>query len=566
MNLYDPSYLIKESQFSTGLESGFFSTSVSATLQNPDYENTATWKNEFRWASFEQDRFVIADASIDESERLIFPNSVKDLGIITTAQSDKNGNFATPIVITLQSTDTYINQTGLTVVCANFIESATIKAYRDSVLVASEDFDGNQTIENDDGYFKTQQFLFNFDTANKIELIIRKIDRPFNFFYLVDIKLGTETTFETDVLMSLEATNKFSLYGDVLEYGTLNFNLFKPELSTRYTFLKNEKITLTDGITKFNFYTRSFEESRDRKQVSASCEDFVSFFEKQYMGGFFENKPFFEVFDSICTYAEIGTSGTYFCRFDPSLFGVKVTGFIPPGTVRDALKHLMLISNVRLYKEPKSSTIQTEAFKLFENTLNDKAYDESNIIADPLFTRNEQISRVVIREHHYAQNNEETEIYHFKAIADARVTFNEPLWGFRVFEEKTEGESVEVSADQYIIHDPECNQIKFVTSTSFPIIVTAKKYTDSVVEYTSTVGQLAANSDFSEVNLDFYANSEKTQEICDFLLELYLRPYAIKFMTLERPELGGYYNILGYNLNICAVTEKNNGVFEVEAR
>ena len=158
----------------------------------------------------------------------------------------------------MQSTDTYITQTGINVVCANFIKSATIKAYRDSILIASEDFDGNQTIENDDGYFKTQQFLFSFDTANKIELIIRKIDKPFNFFYLIDIKMGVETFFETDNLTSLESTNRFSLYGDVLEYSTLNFNLFKLGYSPLYTFLKNEKITLTDDTIKFNFYTRSF--------------------------------------------------------------------------------------------------------------------------------------------------------------------------------------------------------------------------------------------------------------------------------------------------------------------
>lgn len=566
MNIRNLDSIVKDTSSSTLFEALNFSTSISATLQNPDSENTTEWKSKYRWASFEQDRFVIADASIDESERLIFPNSVKDLGIITTAQSDKDGNFETPIVITLQSVDTYINQTGLTVVCANFIESATIKAYRDSVLLAFENFFGNQTIENDDGYFKTQQFLLSFDAANKIELTIRKIDKPFNFLYLTDVKIGVEKNFYADVLISLEATNKFSLYSDVLEFSTLNFNLFKTEDSSLYTFLKNEKITLMDGPTKFNFFTRSFEESQDSEQVSVSCEDVVSFFEKQYVGGLFENKSFFEVFTSICTHAGIGLLGTYYCMFDQRLYDVKVTGFIPPGTVRDALKHLMLISNVRLYKEPRSSTNQTEEFRLFENILNEQAYDASNVVADPLFTKNEKISRVVIREHHYAQNNEETEIYHFKAIYGSRVTFNEPLWGFRVFEERTEGEPIEVSADQYISHDPECNQIKFITSTSFPIIVTAKKYTDSVVEYTSTVGQLAANSDFSEVNLDFYANSGNTQEICDFLHELYLRPYAIKFMTWERPELGGYYNILGHKLNICAVTKKNNGVFEVEAR
>lgn len=561
MELYSPSWIVKDASSSTIFEAIDFSHSVSSTLQNPNYGNTTVWRNKYRWASFEQDRFVIADASIAESDRLIFPDSIDDLGIITTAQSDKDGNFATPIVITFENGDTYVTQTGVTFVCANFIESATIKAYRDSLLVASEDFDGNQTLKADDGYFKTQQFLLNFDTANKIELTVRKIDKPFNFFYLTDFIFGIEETIKSDSLISLEATNRFPLLGDVFEYSTLNFSVFK---NKPYMFLKNEKIALTDGLTISNFFARSFEESY--KQISVSCEDFVSFLEKQYIGGLFENQNFVEVFDSICTFAGVGNLGTYYCKFDSSLFNVNITGFIPSGTVRDAIKHLMLISGVRLFKDPKPQTYRTETFKLFENVLNDKKYDESNIITEPLITKNEQISRVVIREHHYAQNNEETEIYHFKAIEGSRVTFNEPLWGFRVFEERTEGESVEVSATKYIRHISEYNEITFKTSTSFPIIVTAKKYTDSVVEYTSTTGKFAINSDYSEVNLDFYANSENTQEICDFLYELYSRPCSIKFMTLERPELGGYYDILGHKLNICAITEKNNGVFEVEAR
>ncbi len=546
-------YLTRRSQ---AISSAEFDFTISVPLQeNSDVSQIG--RSLTRWATLEKDRLKL---DVGLGERFYLANEYDKVGVVSQAQSNEDGYFvgnAVAIIATVKN-NKYVSQSGITYVGGDFITSATVNAYRDNTLVSTYQFTKEDTLNTDLGYEKKQVFFADFEVINRIEFIVWQIEKPHRFFYCFDFRLEADEEFKSDELLSVEATNKVSIYGDVLEYSTLDFELKKDQYDR--IFQKNEAISLVTNDESFLFFSQQSTENKNTYTVN--CSDFTSLLEGEFLGGMFKNVNIEGLIEGC-----LGKELSKYFLVGSSINHLSLTGYISVCTKREAMQQILLAVNARKYKSGG-----VEAFSAFKTQLNPFVYDESKIIGEPSIIRNEPLKKLIVREHNYTPNNEAVEVYNYAARPGTKVVFSEPFWKLRVFRLAKKGgsssdseEYIEIEEDASMFIEAHTNYCVFKNIYSnYDIIIRGLKYTDSVVEYIKVNPYVVENQDYLTKTIDLYIHSD-TQAVCDFLYELYSRPYSIKFSTLYRPELGGYYEILGHKLNIKSITETLSGVYEVEA-
>lgn len=540
-------YLSRKSQ---AISSKAFDFDINIALQN-NSNVSQIGASGSRWATFERDRFSL---NTDRSNRLFLANEYDEIGVVSVAQSNSTGAFTTPVKLTASVKDgKYVTQNGITFIGLNFIKSLEVYAYRDDTQVAHYNLTDADSIQTDLGFEKKQVFLVELQVVNKVEFIVSKIDKPYQFFYVRDFRLEAEEDFKNDTLISVEATNHFSVYGDNIEYSTLDFQIKKDEYDR--IFQKNEAISVIkdEGVSKF--FTRQSTEARNTYTVN--CADFTSLLESEFLGGIYNRKITGKLINDC-----IGSELSEFYMVSASIFTKELTGYLPICSKREALQQILLATNARKYK-----LNEVEVFSEFTNELQTLKYDETNIIGEPQIVRNEPLKKIIVREHNYSKNDEETEVYNWYAKNGVKVTFSQPLWDLKIYYETLDADgnkNVEEWFDQSSGIERHDNYCIITATSNFKFIIKGKTYTDSVVEYVKENPYTVENQDYLTKTVDLYIHSD-SQDVCDLLYELYSRPYSIKFTTFDCPKLGGLYDILGYQLNIKSVTEKLDGIYEVEA-
>ena len=537
---------------SLGLSSNQFEFSAQTDLQS-DGDSSVIGSSYvgFPIASFEQDRYQLKTSSKNNYELA----GDTPAGFISLNQSDSEGNLKYFGFRAEAKNGVYVSQNGLTITSANFIEELRVFTYRDGQSIGTFTLTGADSVKTDLGYKKKQAFFVELDKINRIEIFVNKIDKPYNFFYLIDFSVSIEEDMREDVLMSVDSINRFSLYGETLEYSTLDFEVLNGEHER--IFRKNESIEMIDvNGQSSNFFTR---ESTDTGYSDiVNCSDFVSLLESQFLGGMYINKNATIVIDEC-----IGQGLSRYFSFSPSLMSENISGYIPVCTKREALQQILISLNARMFKGDG-----VEFFSKLENKLNSFVYDETKVLENPQITRSEPLKKVIVRQHNYSKNTEPFEIYNHTAVKGSRILLNEPIWNVSVSISsdggKNYGDVTASVAKTYF--DYYTNYIVFKKNIPDSLLkIQAMGYTDSVVEYVKENSQTVKNEDYLTKVVDLYIHAD-AQAVCDLLYELYSRPYSIVFLTLHKPELGGYYNILGHNLNVCSIRDMMNGVYEVEAR
>ena len=540
-------YLSRKSQ---AISSKAFDFDINIALQN-NSNVSQIGASGSRWATFERDRFNL---NTDRSNRLFLANEYDEIGVVSVAQSNSTGAFTTPVKLTASvKDDKYVTQNGITFIGLNFIKSLEVYAYRDNTQVALYNLTDADSIQTDLGFEKKQVFLVELQVVNKVEFIVSKIDKPYQFFYVRDFRLEAEEDFKSDTLISVEATNHFSVYGDNIEYSTLDFQIKKDEYDR--IFQKNEAISVIkdEGVSKF--FTQQSTEARNTYTVN--CADFTSLLESEFLGGIYNRKITGKLINDC-----IGSELSEFYMVSASIFTKELTGYLPICSKREALQQILLATNARKYK-----LNEVEVFSEFKNELQTLKYDKTNIIGEPQIIRNEPLKKIIVREHNYSKNDEEIEVYNWYAKNGVQVKFSQPLWDLKIYYETLDADgnkNVEEWFDQSSGIERHDNYCVITSISNFKYIIKGKRYTDSIVEYVKENPYTVENQDYLTKTVDLYIHSD-SQAVCDLLYELYSRPYSIKFTTLDCPELGGLYDILGHQLNIKSVTEKLDGVYEVEA-
>ncbi len=495
----------------------------------------------YDFASFEQGEYITS------KPKLLYKNQ-QGLGYVTNQISDENGVFETPINI-VSVFDNYYTTTGITINSKNIILDLEIIAYRDNEEIARSSFVAEK---------KEQFYPITIELANKIEIIVEKIAEPLHFFGFFNIEYGTVRIFEEKDFQNANIVNSFSVLGDTLEYDTLDLGIVDFE-DNNYLFQKKQpvKYIFNDNV-KARFYVNEGEQSGEII-TNLNCYDDISNLEDDFLGGIYNDYSAKQLIDDILNGKQINY------EIDESINGVLLSGYLPITSRRKALQSVLLGSNIRCYKGDKLY------FKPFNTTLEDIILDETNIIDKPQKTKKQEIRSVILKNHNYSKGTEFVEAYHWyiSTTQNVTITFNHPLHSLEVYEVEGVDEngndiiSTQQSTNVTFIKK-EANYCIVSNESNNKIVIKGLKYVDSVVNYEKKNPYMAVTGSYDDINVELTISSNP-QEVCNLLYDLYSRKNSINFITFESLKVGGYYNILGENLNIKSIKQSLNGLYEVEA-
>lgn len=494
----------------------------------------------YDFASVEQDEYITG------SPKRLYDLSTS-LGFLTANTSDDNGEFVTPVTITANFS-AYFSMTGITIDSRNVIKDLNITAYRDDIEIANEDFSASG---------KNEFYPIEISLANRIIFTVSKIDKPYHFLGIFSINFGKIRIFDETEQISAQITQNFSVLGDTLEYDTLDLSIIEQEEGD-YLFQRKQPINyIKSDKAEATFYIDNGIKNDDNT-VEITAYDEIANFESTFLGGMYSEYAFNDLIDDILqgTDVEYETIGTN---------SITMTGYLPISSRRKALQTILLSSNIRCYKGEKL------VFKPLESVLEDVILDETNIIDRPQKTKKQEIRSVAVNEKVYAKGTDETEAYHWfiSTTQDVLLTFTSPLHSLKAFEVT----GVDGNGND-IVSDTESVNVQFVetganycivrNSSQNKIVIKGLNYIESTVEQKKVNPLTAINESYEDISIDLTI-SANPQAVCDLLFDLYSRKNSIRFITLEPVKIGGYYSILGENLNIKSIKNTMNGLYEVEA-
>lgn len=471
----------------------------------------------------------------------------QDLGLLTAENSNENGVFVEPIILTVNF-PLYFSMTGITINSRNIIKKITISAYQNNTEIAKQTF-SNASSDN--------FYPINIELANKIVFTIEEIDKPHHFFGIYNIEYGKIRLFNDETSINAEITNNFSVLGDTLEYDTLDLTVIDPEKED-YLFQRKQPIDfVVDDIQKARFYVDSGTELDDNT-VQLLAYDEIASLEDDFLGGMYENYPFNTLVEDIL-------SGTNINFETENTENIVLSGYLPISSRRKALQTVLQGSNIRCHKSDKI------VFKPLITQISDTILDETNIINKPQKNKKQELRSLVVKKHNYSKGVEETEIYHWyiSTTENVRISFSSPMHSLKAYEVIGVDEN-----EQDIIAETESENVKFLqtganycvisNSSSNKIVIVGLNYVDSTVDYVKENPLTAINEVYEEKVVDLTISSNP-QDVCNLLYDLYSRKNSIKFNTFVDVEMGGCYSILGEVLNIKSKYQTLNGIYEVEA-
>lgn len=494
----------------------------------------------YDFASVEQDEYITG------SPKRLYDLSTS-LGFLTADISDDDGNFTTPITLTADFS-AYFSMTGITISSRNVIKGLNITAYQDNVEVASQNFSAS-------GY--EEFYPIEIELANKIVFTVSKIDKPYHFLGIFSINFGKIRIFDETEQISAQITQNFSVLGDTLEYDTLDLSIIEQEEGD-YLFQRKQPINyiVSDKAEATFFIDNGIK--NDDNTVEITAYDEIANLESDFFGGIYNAYPLDDLLADILrgtdvVYEAIGTDD------------IELTGYLPISSRRKALQSVLQASNIRCYKGEKL------VFKALESVLNDVILDETNIVDRPQKTKKQEIRSVIVKQKVYSKGTDETEAYHWfiSTTQDVLLTFTSPLHSLKAFEVT----GVDGNGND-IVSDTESVNVQFVetganycivrNSSQNKIVIKGLNYIESTVEQKKVNPLTAINESYEDISIDLTI-SANPQAVCDLLFDLYSRKNSIRFITLEPVKIGGYYSILGENLNIKSIKNTMNGLYEVEA-
>ena len=494
----------------------------------------------YDFASLEQNEYIT-------SQPKILYKMQQNLGLLTADVSNENGVFDEPIVLTVNF-PAYFSMTGITINSRNIIKNITIIAYQNDTEIITETF-STTTKEN--------FYPINIELANKIVFIITEINEPYHFFGIFNIEYGKIRFFDDKTSVNAEITNNFSVLGDTLEYDTLDLTVIDPEKED-YLFQRKQPIDFMIGETpKARFYVDSGTELDDNT-VQVLAYDEIASLEDDFFGGMYNNYPFNSLIADIL-------SGTMVDFETKNTDNITLSGYLPITSRRKALQTILQGSNIRCYKGEKL------VLKPLETQISDIVFDETNIINKPQKNKKQEIRSLTVKQHNYSKGTEETELYHWyvSTTENVLITFSAPMHSLKAYEVTGVDEN-----GNDIISETESGNVNFIKSganyciisnkSSNKIVIKGLGYVDSTVNYVKNNPLIAINEVYEEKTVELTISSNP-QEVCNLLYDLYSRKNSIKFNTFQDLEVGGYYNILGENLNIKSKHQTLNGIYEVEA-
>lgn len=349
----------------------------------------------------------------------VFPSypETKNLGIWSNQISDENGNFETPIVLTLKSNEQYSSQ-GFTFTFDTYNDvyptRMHIQWFRE-IDGVSESLDSCDFEPDSAKYFAHNRV----DYYNKVVITFLSINMPKNRLKLRVIDYGYGTVFYGDELRNVRVLQEIDPISSEISVNTVDFVL-DSHRNIDYSFQEKQPLSVyfNGQLKATSFVKQSKRKSKFLWDVRS--EDYIGFLDRiPFYGGIYKNKKAIDLLEEIFSTANVPytTDGTFSNDI--------VNGYIPYTTCREAL------SQVAFAIQAIIDTSNSDVVRVYKlNEIVSQKIPLDRTMQGQSFTEEEKITKVEMTEHYYAPSNKVVNAYSAQESGYGEnifVAFREPL-------------------------------------------------------------------------------------------------------------------------------------------
>lgn len=350
---------------------------------------------------------------LDGSAKVPPENQTGNIGLWSTSLSDENGDFKTPIVLTLTSTSNHTS-VGLTftfdVYNDTYPTNMNIKWYRGEQLLKEGDFNPNSAF-----FFCEGRVEF----YNKVVITFSSLNMPFNRLKLRAIDYGIGTEFKGGELRNVKLIQEIDPISTQISINTCDFTLDSSS-NIEYSFQAKQPLTVT-----FNgrLIATSFVKSAKRKSKNLweiQSEDYVGLLDSiPFAGGIYVDKSAVDLFAEIFAVAKVPF------KIDKNVPNETVSGYIPYTTCRNALMQVAFAVQAII------DTSNSDVIRVYViDTELKQTIPLKRIMQGQNFTDKDRVSRVEITAHTYRPINETVELYNSRESGvgnNILLKFSQPI-------------------------------------------------------------------------------------------------------------------------------------------
>ncbi len=353
-----------------------------------------------------EDNYWILDESFLEFPDVIGNNK---MGYVSSSMSDEDGDFSTPVVLTRTFTQNHTS-VGVTFEFSQYGDYCpllNIKWYRDSELLADEDYTANSNI----CFCQKNVRIF-----NKMVITFYKTSIPRRYIRIQKIDDGIIRTFNETELKNILITEDIVEDSSSLPINTLKFELSN-QTSTDYIFQRSQPFEVKYNENLLGLYYISNAVRKSKKEFEIEAVDYIGLLDKTYfVGGIYNNSSVETILNSLFADEKI----TY--TISQSLRAKTLSGYLPYTTKREALKQIAF-AICGIVDSSRDDTIRIyELSDVVESEI-----DESKVFVGGHIETGDKITGVSVVEHNYVTTQNTVELFNGSISGNTVIVFDEPI-------------------------------------------------------------------------------------------------------------------------------------------
>ena len=447
-----------------------------------------------------------------------------DWGVWTNSKTDENADFDVDPVLSAEFENVHTS-TGITFVFEGdaYPEQIEIIWYNDSTVVASETFAPDAMT-----YFCD----LTVESYNKVVMTFSGMSLPDRHLKIAEIDYGEIKIWSKNGIISANILEEINLTSTELTINTLEFsvhddneefNMLNPD-GVYVALQEKQKLTVKEylngaAIKMGKFYLDTWENTSTTVAAFTAYDAMGLFDTIQYITSpMWSDEPAENVFEHI-----FAAAGWTDYVIEDAIKTETVRGYIPAGSVRNALHHICLSLRCSCIPNRKGSV----EIKRLPSEADAIEIEKSRKLGSPKITQNALVNSVAVTGYDFTVSTESTQLYSAELEAGSyEITFSNP--------------ATNLSASGATIVDSGINYAKISVTSSGTVAITGNKYDSQSSIYTYEAdGVTAANRAQKTVKDVYLVNGSNAEALAQFLYEDYQRRIVQKFSMALEDEIAG---------------------------
>jgi hypothetical protein len=367
----------------------------------------------------------------------------KNMGIWSKQISNENGEFETPIVLTLSADQNFSSQ-GFTFIFDTYNNiyptKINIHWWRDGE--ETTDLGEKDFVPDNPKYFAHNKVEY----YNRVVITFYSLNMPKNRLKLRSIDYGYGTVFYGDELRNTKILQEIDPISSEISINTADFVLDSNRAGIEYSFQEKQPLSIyfNGKLKATTFVKKSRRKSKFLWEIKS--EDYIGFLDRiPFYGGVYNNKNAGELFDEIFSKANVPY------EIDDSIQNEFVSGHIPYTTCREALRQVAFATQ-RVVDTSNSDVVNVY-------TLDDSLKQQislERIMQGQSFSEDEVVTSVELVEHSYVKKDDDVVVYSAEESGEGEnifIVFQEPVHSLTI----SNGSILESGENYSIINaEPQC--------------------------------------------------------------------------------------------------------------